>query len=368
MSKHVPYNNESLIQIVKEETDWSNNAYYSIRKSISTYLYNINDGKCFFCKEKISSDDAGTTEHILSKSKYKMFTYKPENLTFACKTCNRLKNDIEVLVKQQLRDKEFSYDEYPFNSKDYNIIHPYLDDYDKYIKKDDIFYLPIRKSKKAINTIKFYHLDRLTLAEEKIKNNSFINPIFTDILENKSVDVDKEINKCFASGGVLLFIDRELNPNNTENNDIVNRICNLNTINKDAFSQFKKFTKEFPSLDNNKESLLSNEYLMSEMISEELIIVKDILILLKYLTTDIKSRREFLVFISEYSTYNFSHFKSYSDKADINKQLEIIINFKCLLELLMMYEVNNYVDEIKQKINDDIEVLNTISRILNVAI
>ena len=163
----VPYDLSTFINIVKEKENWYDSSLGEIRKDITEYLKDACKHKCFFCRSEI--DDANVTvEHIVGKNDYKVFTFKPENLILCCKECNALKNDDNVFTQSVNKNSLNSWDDYPFESKYYTIIHPYLDNYDECIKKTEIFYKGIDANGKGKTTIKLYKLYRLTLAERNM--------------------------------------------------------------------------------------------------------------------------------------------------------------------------------------------------------
>jgi len=184
-----------------DSEEWNKEVYTELKKSIRKYLIDINQQKCFYCKTLLKQ---GTSlipiEHILDKSSHPKFTFEPINLTVSCTACNTNKGKINTLLKTL----EAS-DEYPSDSKDFNIIHAYFDIYDRHIRIDrGIFFIgQTVKGKKTIEICKLY---RSKLAEEKfldLKANSNYHEICTKMVRTTDVKMkqlyEHEVQKIINS-------------------------------------------------------------------------------------------------------------------------------------------------------------------------
>ncbi|WP_353629088.1 HNH endonuclease [Klebsiella quasipneumoniae] len=114
---------------------WNNQSDKSIlkiRKEIREQCIPQQKYWCAYCRQLFLTTDGyvWTVEHILSKSKHPKFLFEPLNLALVCRDCNRKKSAKEDLIDGGLDSCE----EYPKNSKDFNIIHPHFDKYSMYIE------------------------------------------------------------------------------------------------------------------------------------------------------------------------------------------------------------------------------------------
>lgn len=168
--KHFKYRLSHYRNIYKAAHEWEN--YYSedLKDDLRCYLTKEFDEKCFFCQREFKQGNAKIEiEHVTHKSKYKEFTFRPENLTIACSYCNLYKGTKEALI-DSLRKNNYKYKEYPLNSTDYLIVHPYFDQYDKHIEiEGEIFYTAKNGSPKGTETISMCYLTRPKLAEDIAK-------------------------------------------------------------------------------------------------------------------------------------------------------------------------------------------------------
>lgn len=196
-----PIEDSVLLQQVKEKTNWNASNLLQARKRIKKYLMDICDYKCFFCRTKLEVSEM-TIEHIVCKNDYEIFAYKPENLILCCSKCNSLKNDINVFSNTVNEVKIKKWDDYPLESSEYKIIHPYIDEYEDCILKERIKY--IAKNSKGVETILAYKLYRISLAE---KNSREANK--NEEIEKLSA-IEREIEE-FIDG--LLNNERRVEPN-----------------------------------------------------------------------------------------------------------------------------------------------------------
>lgn len=252
-------------KFAKESTDWNEEDKEKkehvdrLKKYLKSQLIRKFNSTCFFCKHNVSQANSySEIEHILTKSnpKYVNFTFNPNNLVLSCKVCNNLKSVDNVLCDEKSAvDKVYLYDEYPLDSLDFKIVHPYLDDYDDHIKIEGIFYLVVNDSEKGRNTIKFYHLSRLSLAESKIKkDNEFKNEKIRNIMNENYPQSEVSVD----SNVVINLIDKKLNPNDVSQTNL-NRIDKIRRINQENFEDFKKFRMFVDGLDKLKPNWFEND-------------------------------------------------------------------------------------------------------------
>ncbi|GEM_PF-6881926 len=372
-----PYKNDELYELLKNGTEWESKEekYNDAKNTIKQYLKTVNHKTCFFCKRKINTgNNAGTIEHILDKKNYGMYMFKPENLTYTCAMCNTLKRNINVLSEEELKRKTaYTYDNYPMNSDDYIIVHPYLDDYDGYIIIDDIFYKAKDGKKKGQNTIKFYHLTRLDLAEDKIKvdPSSFQNTFLQNILQGMNIDVDEAVDYVFnnktnndddvcVSDVPLRFIDNYLNTDNTDK-----LVEAINVLDDEKV----KILREYRNLLNDININLKYDYInilksdFYKLNSEEKL-VEDVEVTLKSLSTLMRSK-ERIKEIKKIDTVDMFaiivKFKNYFKEPVRNKQITLIKKLSNLLVCLEFYNYKSNID-IKNTIKEDIDMLKKIKK------
>lgn len=355
MSKQQPYSKQSFIDIIRGEKKWDKQTLKPIKDDIRDYLYNINNNRCFFCKSKINNGSNNETiEHILSKDKYPNFTFNPYNLTLACSDCNRIKNAEDVLNKNIQNAENLDFDYYPSNSNDYIIVHPYFDDYSDHIYIDDIFYLG--KDYKGKNTIKFYNLTRLSLAEIKVKEKreetTKIN-LAKNLIKNNSNNmnnIDAEVESIVVSGSLMSFINNKINSQNRWSEDVIHIIENLD-INKVAiFKSFKMISHTYYDIDEN---FKSKSDFLNGIDADRIYVVEEILLLLQQLLKYADDRRKIytLLYIKYSSIENF--FSDYKNKLDNNIQLKILFRFGKLMSLIKEYNFTYNGTEILEELCKD---------------
>ena len=159
------------------ELEWSSAAFAELKKSLRLSLRVQQDGRCIYCRRKITIERrnaAEDIEHFLDKSKdkYKKWAFSAFNLALACHPCNMQKTtrdmgDADVSDALELTEA----------SGEYSWIHPYFDDYFENIEIMDAWLYVIKKeaprperAKKMIkdcllDQIKTIEADRIALLE-----------------------------------------------------------------------------------------------------------------------------------------------------------------------------------------------------------
>jgi uncharacterized protein (TIGR02646 family) len=162
---------ESQEQLIKQKldcigngfnhTNWSDDDFLDIRKTIRDFYRNEQKSICSYCKKDTSMQAASNchVEHIVPKSKYVSFIFEPKNLCVICADCNVIKREqetcesIEDTVTGKTRRKQ-----YPRASSSFKIIHPHFDNYNEHILIENGWY--IDKSDKGYFTIGACKLNR----------------------------------------------------------------------------------------------------------------------------------------------------------------------------------------------------------------
>ncbi|KRF54839.1 hypothetical protein ASG97_05450 [Bacillus sp. Soil745] len=191
----IKYKLSDYKNIILSKHDWEHDRSSNLRRKIRNHLNSEFEGKCFYCQTKLDQGNAAfEIDHIVHKSKYIWFTYRPENLTLSCRLCNTSKSKKETL-NSTLQTTKFKFIDYPQNSCDFSIIHAYIDNYDDHIKlEEDLFYKA--KDIKGAKTIEICSLHRLKLAEDKAK------ALLIKKQERKqaSIGLRQSFSKSFDSG------------------------------------------------------------------------------------------------------------------------------------------------------------------------
>jgi uncharacterized protein (TIGR02646 family) len=142
--------------------------YSVFKENIRNHLKRAQRGRCAFCRCLVS---VGTSysdlEHIVSKKDYPQFQFLPLNLTYSCTKCN-LSKVKKNTITNAIQNKTLQH--FPTTSSEFNIVNPYLDDYENHIDFiDDIIISVANNSTKGAKTIELYGLTRPELAEERAR-------------------------------------------------------------------------------------------------------------------------------------------------------------------------------------------------------
>jgi hypothetical protein len=127
-----------------------------VKTKIKNKLIKIQGNFCIYCG--LHEDHCGRLEreHIAAKgtASYPTFMFEPLNLALACHHCNvDLKGEINTITRPSKN----------YNKCKFNIVHPYLDFYDKHIlfvvENSKALIKSAPRSKKGRATIKLFELD-----------------------------------------------------------------------------------------------------------------------------------------------------------------------------------------------------------------
>lgn len=351
MLKLKAFDEEPFVSEMKNKLSWTDRGLKEIRKKIKVHLKNTCSNRCFFCKCSISGRDVNI-EHVVSKDKYKIFTYKPENLILSCSDCNSLKNDTDVFTKSVNTSVFTSWEDYPMKSEDYKIIHPYIDSYEEHLARIGILYKYI--DDKGLETIKAYNLDRLSLAEKNAIADNFKGILFeirndTNIgLEEVRGMMDEVLNPKPKFTPFDEFINIKLRGANPFSKELINSINNLNS---DKFYSFDNVIKIY-----NREANLQEI---------EINMLKDTLEILQIINGVIKvrnDRRDLRVLCS----YNINDMSKYwsrdvfakSDSEQVLfaiKFLDILNSLNCIDFITKGDLVVDYIETLIKSLNDLIQ-------------
>lgn len=393
-----PLNDISRRYISWDETGKNRKTVQRLKNYIKSELRKEFKNTCYFCKEKVhESNSYFEIEHILTKTQdeYINFTFNPKNFALCCKECNNLKGVTDVLSNSARKPKYvYKFDEYPFTSDQFDIIYPYLDNYDQHIEKKGIFYLVKNNSEKGANTIKYYHLARLVLAETKINRiNKLKDPMIRQALDDKTITTQEERHSAlikildeiqenqYNTKGVTQLVDKCLNPANPSLTN-QNRIEKIKKINANNFRDFIEFRKMINKMNNispnwydtlnwHKDSTYINAFKQSSCFNlrkdRELVLenIATVLIGLKglYGTNEL---REYLERISLRDVHKLvSTFNGYFNNQSYvnNEQLELIYPLRYALYCSEFYDCEDIVNDICDKLTIDTKIIEGIKKI-----
>lgn len=116
-----------------KHSEWSKRTLKLVRDSVRTYLLRVQRHRCAYCRRQIGAElGRNEIDHVIAKALPGMarFTYEHINLVAACKRCNWLKKDHDVLARALLPA-----DTYPLLAPDYLWVHPYIHRYSDHIEQ-----------------------------------------------------------------------------------------------------------------------------------------------------------------------------------------------------------------------------------------
>lgn len=140
--------------------------YWVFRGNIRTHLKLAQNGRCAFCRLRVSVGTSWSNlEHLVPKDKYEQFEFTTENIVYCCTKCNMSKVIQNTLTNPNpVKATQL----FPNNSAGFLIINPYYDDYEDHIDFiDGIIIVTANNLPKGANTIRLYKLYRPELAEDR---------------------------------------------------------------------------------------------------------------------------------------------------------------------------------------------------------
>ncbi|MEW5620690.1 hypothetical protein ABGT18_05075 [Pseudomonas putida] len=156
-------------KFIDGDIEWSSKNFAPLKNSLRISLRKQQQGRCVYCRRKISIERRNTAEdieHYLDKSKaqYRKWAFSPVNLAIACHPCNMQKStkdmgDAEVALALSLTA----------SSGDFRWIHPYFDDYFENIEIVESWIYVVKanapQAERAKNMIKDCKLDQIQTIE-----------------------------------------------------------------------------------------------------------------------------------------------------------------------------------------------------------
>ncbi|AVX89295.1 hypothetical protein PkP19E3_33185 (plasmid) [Pseudomonas koreensis] len=136
---------DQIASFERGDLEWSSNEFTELKKSLRLSLRAQQEGRCIYCRRKITVERRNATEdieHFLDKSKgkYKKWAFTAVNLALSCHPCNMQKctrdmGDAGVSGAVELTEA----------CGEYSWIHPYFDDYFENIEIMDAWLYIIKK-------------------------------------------------------------------------------------------------------------------------------------------------------------------------------------------------------------------------------
>ncbi len=184
-----------IINVKKSQADFSHKNWIDkelepIRVKIRKYYRSIQNLKCAYCKEPISSTSPLNChiDHIVPKSHYLDFMFEAINLCVTCADCNTHKANAKVCgqIPEIINNRGQKSKKYPNKSECFDIFHPHFDNYSEHILIINGIY--INKSQKGVFTMLVCHLNhriyKKTEWDPRI-NDDFLTELYASFLESK---------------------------------------------------------------------------------------------------------------------------------------------------------------------------------------
>ncbi len=194
--------NTEIANDLASNLSWSD-GYKNYKRNIRVHLKLAQNGRCAFCRCKVSVGTSWSNlEHLVSKKDYPQFKFQSENLVYCCTKCNMSKVKQNTLTNPNANK---ALQVFPNNSNGFEIVNPYYDAFEAHLDFiDDIIIVVANKSKKGKNTIKLYKLFRPELAEERASelrlNQQTVNQQLLARLTTTTIDqiTINQINEVIA--------------------------------------------------------------------------------------------------------------------------------------------------------------------------
>ncbi|MDD5691635.1 MAG: hypothetical protein PHP10_00455 [Candidatus Omnitrophica bacterium] len=171
------HDNEIIITGRALGKPWKDKHYKEVKDRIREHLRRQQNDRCAFCRLHVPSGQFYPhIEHIVPKGSREEFTFVSHNLAYSCQLCNFGKGQRSTLIDPVCVD-------YPMRGEEFNIVHPYFDDYPDHIDFiEELLIIPKNNSLKGRRTIEFYKLDRTKLALDRA---------FELNINNNAISIDK---------------------------------------------------------------------------------------------------------------------------------------------------------------------------------
>lgn len=158
--------------LIAGATNWEDDTLKPFKERLIGHLASQQNLRCTYCRQPIKSMSYSThLEHIVNKKPHPWATFLPNNLALACNDCNIRKQQQRKRVLTTSGVTAVNASNYPSNSNDYGLVHPYIDTFSQYIEihkawlfraKVDSYGIP---NPKGANHINMFDLDRLSRVE-----------------------------------------------------------------------------------------------------------------------------------------------------------------------------------------------------------
>lgn len=118
-----------ITKYIEGKIEWSNTNFAPLKQSLRVLLRRQQQGRCVYCRRKISVERRNTTEDIehyldKSKEKYRKWAFSPVNLAIACHPCNMQKSTKDMGDATTATALGLT-----AHAGEFRWIHPYFDDY-----------------------------------------------------------------------------------------------------------------------------------------------------------------------------------------------------------------------------------------------
>lgn len=132
-----------------EDKQWSK-LVGQFRNEVKGYYFVAQNRRCCYCSFELQSHKLTyDAEHILDKDEYPEHTFELNNIAAICKHCNISKSN------QGISASEKRFDGIPANSDSYSIVHPHYDEWEAYLRFDEIGRIvPVNNSLKGKETVR----------------------------------------------------------------------------------------------------------------------------------------------------------------------------------------------------------------------
>lgn len=158
-----------ITKYIEGQIEWNNTQLAPLKHSLRILLRTQQQGRCVYCRRKISIERRNTAEDIehyldKSKEKYRKWAFSPVNLAIACHPCNMQKST------KDMGDETISLAlGLTAGAGEFRWIHPYFDDYFENIEIIESWIYIIKanapKANRAKNMIIDCKLDQIQTIE-----------------------------------------------------------------------------------------------------------------------------------------------------------------------------------------------------------
>jgi uncharacterized protein (TIGR02646 family) len=133
---------------IKNSDDWKKGCFQPIKDFVKKEYYLPQNRRCAYCRKKLNTDGYfNPLDHIIPKSHYKRWMFKPQNLAITCVVCNTLKNADDTLTPGHNRTR------FPKKKIGFTIFNPHFERWEDCFEIEDGMFIK-GKIKKGEDTIK----------------------------------------------------------------------------------------------------------------------------------------------------------------------------------------------------------------------